>query len=137
MEDTTVAPNGVPQKRSLEDSEVSPAAAKKSHIEPQSVEQNLDRHVESEAVPKSELPVESPANTDPVASDARLDNKKDHKINKSKGKGGSREYKGKNKRAERKWEPRPEGDGPKEPRLPKRKVALFVGFSGSGYNGMQ
>lgn len=30
-----------------------------------------------------------------------------------------------------------EGDGPREPRLPKRQTALLLGFCGSGYSGMQ
>ena len=32
---------------------------------------------------------------------------------------------------------RPERDGPKEPRIPKKKVALLIGFNGTGYQGMQ
>jgi tRNA pseudouridine38-40 synthase len=32
---------------------------------------------------------------------------------------------------------RPERLGPKEPRVPKKKVALLVGFNGTGYQGMQ
>mgnify|MGYP001221395624 CR=1 FL=1 len=27
--------------------------------------------------------------------------------------------------------------GPREPRIPKKKVALLVGFNGTGYQGMQ
>ncbi|KAI8047570.1 pseudouridine synthase [Gilbertella persicaria] len=34
-------------------------------------------------------------------------------------------------------EQRPEHLGPKEPRIPKKKVALLVGFNGTGYQGMQ
>ncbi|KAI9495703.1 pseudouridine synthase [Zychaea mexicana] len=32
---------------------------------------------------------------------------------------------------------KPEADGDKEPRLPKKKVALLIGFNGTGYQGMQ
>lgn len=32
---------------------------------------------------------------------------------------------------------RPESLGPREPRIPKKKVALFVGYNGTGYQGMQ
>lgn len=32
---------------------------------------------------------------------------------------------------------RPESLGPKEARIPKKKVALMVGFNGTGYQGMQ
>jgi tRNA pseudouridine38-40 synthase len=32
---------------------------------------------------------------------------------------------------------RPEHLGPREPRIPKKKVALLVGFNGTGYQGMQ
>jgi tRNA pseudouridine38-40 synthase len=32
---------------------------------------------------------------------------------------------------------RPERLGPREPRIPKKKVALLVGFNGTGYQGMQ
>ena len=32
---------------------------------------------------------------------------------------------------------RPEHLGPREPRVPKKKVALLVGFNGTGYQGMQ
>jgi tRNA pseudouridine38-40 synthase len=32
---------------------------------------------------------------------------------------------------------RPESLGPREPRIPKKKVALMVGFNGTGYQGMQ
>lgn len=61
-----------------------------------------------------------------------------------KGKGNNkkkptREYKGTHDRGI--WERRPdreyaEGEE-KEARLPKKKVALLLGFSGAGYNGMQ
>ncbi|KAG1139619.1 hypothetical protein G6F37_003230 [Rhizopus arrhizus] len=34
-------------------------------------------------------------------------------------------------------DPRPEDQGPREPRVPKKKVALLVGFNGTGYQGMQ
>ena len=54
---------------------------------------------------------------------------------------GSREYKGKHDRGDRVWEKRTpadgEAEGDKEARLPKKKVALLLGFSGAGYNGMQ
>lgn len=32
---------------------------------------------------------------------------------------------------------RPDCLGPREPRIPKKKVALFVGYNGTGYQGMQ
>lgn len=32
---------------------------------------------------------------------------------------------------------RPERLGPRDPRIPKKKVALLVGFNGTGYQGMQ
>lgn len=32
---------------------------------------------------------------------------------------------------------RPESLGPREPRIPKKKVALMVGFNGTGFQGMQ
>lgn len=32
---------------------------------------------------------------------------------------------------------RPEHLGPKETRIPKKKVALLIGFNGTGYQGMQ
>ncbi|KND03511.1 tRNA pseudouridine synthase A [Spizellomyces punctatus DAOM BR117] len=35
------------------------------------------------------------------------------------------------------WVPREDTGEPKEPKLPKRKVALLMGYCGTGYNGMQ
>ncbi|KAF7722325.1 tRNA pseudouridine synthase 1 [Apophysomyces ossiformis] len=36
-----------------------------------------------------------------------------------------------------KGEPAPRPEGPKAPRLPKKKVAMMIGFNGTGYQGMQ
>lgn len=43
----------------------------------------------------------------------------------------------KNQSWESRGDDRPERDGPKEPRIPKKKVALLIGFNGTGYQGMQ
>ncbi|KAI7879567.1 tRNA pseudouridine synthase [Lichtheimia hyalospora FSU 10163] len=43
----------------------------------------------------------------------------------------------KNQSWDSKGDDRPERDGPKEPRIPKKKVALLIGFNGTGYQGMQ
>jgi tRNA pseudouridine38-40 synthase len=32
---------------------------------------------------------------------------------------------------------RPQHDGPRDPRVPKKKVALLIGFNGTGFQGMQ
>lgn len=55
---------------------------------------------------------------------------------KKKGKKDNKEQK--KERGEGKgFQTRPESLGPKEPRIPKKKVALMVGFNGTGYQGMQ
>ncbi|CEG71386.1 Putative tRNA pseudouridine synthase [Rhizopus microsporus] len=43
----------------------------------------------------------------------------------------------KNKRDSRPRQPPLEHSGPREPRVPKKKVALLIGFNGTGYQGLQ
>ncbi|WVQ84230.1 tRNA pseudouridine(38-40) synthase [Cryptococcus sp. DSM 104549] len=62
-----------------------------------------------------------------------------------KGKKSGRKYEGKIKpeemkdgRRQRAWEPREKKEGePTEARLPKRRVAVLIGYCGTGYQGMQ
>lgn len=54
-----------------------------------------------------------------------------------KAKKGNNKKEPKGERKEKTLQTRPEHLGPREPRIPKKKVALFVGFNGTGYQGMQ
>jgi hypothetical protein len=86
--------------------------------------------------PTASEDVEEAMNADPEPSSSTITKKPEQ--NKKK---GAREYKGKHDRSDRVWEKRApvdgEAEGDKEVRLPKKKVALLLGFSGAGYNGMQ
>lgn len=54
-----------------------------------------------------------------------------------KAKKGNNKKEQKGGRKEKALQTRPEHLGPREPRIPKKKVALLVGFNGTGYQGMQ
>lgn len=54
-----------------------------------------------------------------------------------KAKKGNNKKEQKEERKEKSLQTRPEHLGPREPRIPKKKVALLVGFNGTGYQGMQ
>ncbi|KAI8889958.1 pseudouridine synthase [Backusella circina FSU 941] len=58
---------------------------------------------------------------------ASTSKKKKHHKNQKKDKGPKRET----------VQTRPQQEGPREPRVPKRKVALMIGFNGTGFQGMQ
>ena len=86
--------------------------------------------------PSTSEDVEEAMNAEPEPSSSTSTKRPEQ--NKKK---GGREYKGKHDRGDRVWEKRTpvdgEAEGDKEARLPKKKVALLLGFSGAGYNGMQ
>jgi tRNA pseudouridine38-40 synthase len=85
--------------------------------------------------------LEEAMNAQPEAGPSRSTQRNGNKNQKGKGKGQakSNKYKGTHDRGV--WERRPPRELPegeeKEARLPKKKVALLLGFSGAGYNGMQ
>jgi tRNA pseudouridine38-40 synthase len=85
--------------------------------------------------------LEEAMNAQPEAGPSRSTQKNGNKNQKGKAKGQGKpnKYKGTHDRGV--WERRPPRELPegeeKEARLPKKKVALLLGFSGAGYNGMQ
>lgn len=68
-------------------------------------------------------------------SPAKRPKRKEEWAKKAKKGNNKREQKGEKK--EKTLQTRPEHLGPREPRIPKKKVALLVGFNGTGYQGMQ
>ena len=127
-------------KRTLDQTEISTEdapLAKKQQLEQTPAESAPIEVVIKATEATDDLEEAMMAEAEAGSSKPSVDKKGKGKNNKKKSTG--REYKGTHDRGV--WERRPDreyADGEeKEARLPKKKVALLLGFSGSGYNGMQ